>query len=65
MPILRCWQIHTKAPDCRLPETGVSLDMERLLSSAFIESPTYGTRASSLLRIHDGQPAEFLEKVAH
>ncbi|WP_394777864.1 NRDE family protein [Undibacterium sp.] len=55
----------TKAPDCRLPETGVSLDMERLLSSAFIASPTYGTRASSLLRIHDGQPAEFLEKVAH
>ncbi len=54
----------TKAPDCRLPETGVSIDMERLLSSAFIASPTYGTRASSLLYIHDGKPAEFLEKIA-
>ncbi|MFZ6649681.1 NRDE family protein [Undibacterium sp. TJN25] len=54
----------TKAPDCRLPDTGVSIDMERLLSSAFIASPTYGTRASSLLYIHDGKPAEFLEKTA-
>ncbi|MES2103233.1 MAG: NRDE family protein [Pseudomonadota bacterium] len=53
----------TQAPDCRLPDTGVSFDMERLLSSAFIESPTYGTRACNLLRIHDDKPAEFLEKI--
>lgn len=53
----------TQAPDCRLPDTGVSFDMERLLSSAFIESPTYGTRSSSLVRIYDDKPVEFLEKV--
>ncbi|MES2072394.1 MAG: NRDE family protein [Pseudomonadota bacterium] len=52
----------TQAPDCRLPDTGVSFDMERLLSSAFIESPTYGTRTSSLVRIHDNRPTEFYEK---
>ncbi|GGD01848.1 NRDE family protein [Undibacterium terreum] len=53
----------TQAPDCRLPDTGVSFEMERLLSSAFIESPAYGTRACSLVRIYDDKPADFLEKV--
>src|SRR5277367_6697575 len=34
------------APDEKLPRTGVSLDWERLLSSAFINAPDYGTRCS-------------------
>ena len=33
----------TRAPDRRLPETGVSLALERLLSSVCIDSPDYGT----------------------
>lgn len=53
----------TQAPDCRLPDTGVSFEMERLLSSACIESPNYGTRVSSLVKIHAAQPAEFIEKI--
>ncbi|HTD03182.1 NRDE family protein, partial [Undibacterium sp.] len=53
----------TQAPDCRLPDTGVSFDMERLLSPAFIITPTYGTRACSLVRIYDGKPVEFQEKI--
>jgi uncharacterized protein with NRDE domain len=36
-------------PDPHLPETGVPLDWERLLSAVFVSSPTYGTRASTLL----------------
>jgi uncharacterized protein with NRDE domain len=36
-------------PDEQLPQTGVPLDWERLLSSAFIKSPDYGTRSSTLL----------------
>lgn len=39
----------TKPDDAALPKTGVSLDLERLLGSVFITSPTYGTRASTLL----------------
>ncbi len=35
--------------DTALPHTGVGLDLERLLGSVFIASPTYGTRASTLL----------------
>ena len=43
-------------PDPHLPETGVPLDWERILSAVFVSSPTYGTRASTLLSMHrDGQ----------
>jgi uncharacterized protein with NRDE domain len=38
-----------QADDARLPRTGVSLAWERLLSSAFIRAPGYGTRCSSIL----------------
>jgi uncharacterized protein with NRDE domain len=51
----------TPAPDCRLPDTGVSFEMERLLSAPCITSPTYGTRASSLVKIHDKGDMEFKE----
>lgn len=37
------------APDEDLPDTGVGLDLERLLSSPFIRSPGYGTRSSTVL----------------
>lgn len=36
-------------PDDALPRTGVSLDWERLLSAAFVRSPGYGTRSSTVL----------------
>lgn len=46
-----------RAADADLPQTGVGLDMERLLSSPFIRSSLYGTRSSTVLlagheRIH-------------
>jgi uncharacterized protein with NRDE domain len=37
------------AADDELPDTGVSLAWERLLSSVFIQSPEYGTRASTVV----------------
>lgn len=43
-------------PDSELPTTGVSLEWERLLSAIFVQSETYGTRASTVLwRRGDGQ----------
>jgi len=43
------------APDQQLPDTGVGLERERWLSSAFIRGAQYGTRASTLVAIgHDG-----------
>ena len=35
--------------DEELPETGVPLEWERLLSAIFVRSPTYGTRASTVV----------------
>jgi len=43
-----------RAPAASLPSTGVSLEWERLLSSAFIVHPDYGTRCSTVLAI-DGE----------
>lgn len=40
----------TPADDTELPVTGVPTDWERALSSIFITSPTYGTRAQTVLR---------------
>lgn len=37
--------------DAHLPETGVPLAWERILSAVFVNSPDYGTRASTLLSI--------------
>jgi uncharacterized protein with NRDE domain len=40
-------------PDRELPETGVGLEWERLLSPIFIAGPGYGTRSSTLLVMDD------------
>ena len=37
------------APDAELPSTGVPLEWERILSAMYILSPTYGTRATTLV----------------
>lgn len=44
-----------------LPDTGISTEMEQLLSSTFIQSPMYGTRCSNFLCIGTGQ-IDWLEK---
>jgi len=41
----------TRWPDEHLPDTGVSLEWERLLSAIFVKSPSYGTRASTVLTV--------------
>lgn len=44
-----------------LPETGIAIEMEELLSSTFIQSPVYGTRCSNFLSLKH-QQFEWLEK---
>ncbi|MBS1170203.1 MAG: hypothetical protein H6R01_1121 [Burkholderiaceae bacterium] len=39
------------APDHRLPNTGVDVPTERMLSAVCIHSPDYGTRSSTLVRL--------------
>ena len=38
-------------PDARLPDTGIGLERERLLSAAFIRGDSYGTRASTVVAL--------------
>ncbi len=52
----------TQAPDEYLPETGVSYEWEKVLSSAFIRTPNYGTRATSLIRVRRDGQYEVIEK---
>jgi len=55
-PYLDLLADERQAADFELPQTGVSPEWEKLLSSAFIRSPAYGTRASTVLRVrHDGR----------
>lgn len=44
------------ASDHELPNTGVSKEWEKALSPAFVKTPSYGTRSSTVLRVRrDGQ----------
>jgi uncharacterized protein with NRDE domain len=53
---------RTTAPDADLPDTGVGLPRERLLSSAFISSPDYGTRASAVVLVDNYGQVVFVER---
>ena len=44
-------QDERKVANELLPQTGIALEMEELLSSTFIQSPIYGTRCSNFLRM--------------
>ncbi|MDZ4018883.1 NRDE family protein [Pseudomonas sichuanensis] len=50
------------AADSELPETGVGLVTERLLSSVFIASQNYGTRASTVLIVDDRGRRRMVER---
>lgn len=50
------------ATDEDMPATGLPPDRERLLSSPFIVSPDYGTRASSVLVLREGGAGQLDER---
>jgi uncharacterized protein with NRDE domain len=53
---------QSRPQDELLPDTGVGLDKERMLSPIFIASPDYGTRCSTIMLIDQDGWVEFLEK---
>ncbi|MRX06344.1 hypothetical protein GJ697_00680 [Pseudoduganella sp. FT25W] len=55
----------TPASDQRLPETGVPLELERVLSAVRIESPGYGTRTSTVVKLYTDAPATLHEMLIH
>jgi uncharacterized protein with NRDE domain len=50
-PLFEALADERVAPDAQLPDTGIGMERERLLSSAFIRGESYGTRASTLVAI--------------
>lgn len=55
-PLFAALADEHRAPDAQLPDTGVGLERERWLSSAFIRGELYGTRASTVIALgHDGR----------
>ncbi|MBF0237944.1 MAG: NRDE family protein [SAR324 cluster bacterium] len=49
-------------PDEQLPDTGIGIPMERLLSPLFIKTPLYGTRTSTVILMDQEGNVSFHEK---
>ena len=50
------------APDEKLPDTGIGIEFERILSAVFINSPDYGTRLSTVLLVDNNNKVYFEER---
>jgi len=61
LSVLELLRDDRPARDEDLPGTGISLEWERLLSSAFIRGSDYGTRCSTVIRIDQGGKVYFDE----
>lgn len=55
-------QNEDPAPDKSLPNTGVSLEWERMLSPLFIKSENYGTRSSTVLLMSEKE-LQYVERI--
>lgn len=65
MPLEKIFELlgdTSKADEALLPDTGVGLELERMLSPIFISSPRYGTRSSTVLVIDKKNTATLIER---
>jgi uncharacterized protein with NRDE domain len=51
-----------RPPDSDLPDTGVGIELERALAPAFVVTPSYGTRCSTVLLIERSDRIHFTER---
>jgi uncharacterized protein with NRDE domain len=63
--MLNMMQDEWRPADADLPDTGVSLEWERMLSSMFISSEKYGTRCSTAFSFNKQGQAQFIERQQH
>lgn len=61
-PIFETLTDTHRPEDHALPDTGVGMEWERLLSTIFIDSPGYGTRSSAVITVDYNDRIEFYEK---
>lgn len=59
---LRLLTDTTAGCEAQLPQTGVGMDFERVLSRIFIRSPAYGTRCSTVLQLDTAGGGTILEQ---
>ncbi len=52
----------SRPADGHLPDTGIGLEWERLLSSIFIDSEIYGTRSSTIILVDRENNVTFIER---
>ena len=50
------------APDSSLPETGIGIEWERILSPIFIKNTRYGTRSSTVILVNNKGEVTFKER---
>ncbi len=60
--LLQMMADESRPPDTELPDTGVGLTLERLLSARFIRTDEYGTRAITVLLVRRDGEARLLEQ---
>lgn len=60
--LLNSFQDDQLAEDRELPDTGVGIDLERMLSAMYIHSPSYGTRTTTAVSIHREGEIQFTER---
>ena len=52
----------TLSPENELPDTGLTKEIEKSISSIFVETPDYGTRSSTVILIDKNDNVTFIEK---
>lgn len=53
------------AEDIDLPNTGIGIELERLLSPVFIQTDRYGTRSSTVILVSHNNEVTFVERTYH
>jgi len=61
-PIFQLLKNREFPPDDNLPNTGVGIEWERILSPMFIQNPGYGTRSSSVMLIGRNRIVQIAEQ---
>ncbi|PLX70572.1 MAG: hypothetical protein C0602_03420 [Denitrovibrio sp.] len=60
--LLKILKDDIRSKDAELPETGVGVELERILSPMFIVSPEYGTRSSTIITVSNDNKVTFVER---
>ncbi|GIU82487.1 MAG: NRDE family protein [Acidobacteria bacterium] len=60
--LFRFLEDRTQADESSLPNTGIGIELEKLLSPIFVETPIYGTRCSTVILLKKSGKLTFIER---